>query len=64
MKEENALSFLLAERSQVAAAVPAKLVDDIYGIEERLQFDADRREAAPRIRKVVEAMLDAEDLQG
>lgn len=58
------LEILLRERASIAPSVPAKLVEDVYGIEERVQFDEQRTEAAGKIRTAVQAILDKESLEG
>ncbi len=58
------LEILLGERAKAAPSVPEDLVRDVLGIEERVQFDKDRREAVRKISTVVQARLDQESLGG
>lgn len=60
----SALDILKEERAKVASSVPADLVEAVYLIEERVQFDMERPEAATKIRKAVEAQLAKETLEG
>lgn len=43
-----------------APNVPAEVVETIFRIEERVQFDDDRREAAAQLRQTVSALLGRE----
>ncbi len=56
------LEILLGERAKAAPSVPEDLVRDVLGIEERVQFDKDRREALRKISTTVQAYLDQESL--
>ena len=58
------LEILLEGRPEAAPSVPEALVRDVLGIEERVQFDRDRREAVRKISTVVQARLDQESLEG
>lgn len=58
------LEILLGERPEAAPSVPEALVRDVLSIEERVQFDRDRREAVRKISTVVQARLDQESLEG
>ena len=58
------LEILLEERANTAPSVPEDLVRDILGIEERVQFDEDRRAAVRKISTAVQASLDKESLRG
>jgi hypothetical protein len=58
------LEILLEERVNVAPSVPEDLVRDILGIEERVQFDEDRRAAVGKIGTAVQVSLDKESLKG
>ena len=58
------LEILLEERSKTAPSVPEDLVRDVLGIEERVQFDEDRRDAVRKIGTVVQASLEKESLRG
>lgn len=60
---EKALRILREAQPEVAPSVPYKLVEDIYGIETRLQFDEDRREAASKIHAAIEVSLEREFLK-
>lgn len=63
-EERTALEILLSERMETASSVPEDLVRAVLGIEERMQFDEDRREAVQKIGKAVQASLDKESLRG
>jgi hypothetical protein len=58
------LEILLEERANAAPSVPEDLVRDILGIQERVQFDEDRRAAVRKISTAVQASLDKESLRG
>ena len=60
---DKALRILREAQPNVAAYVPYKLVEDIYSIETRLQFDEDRREAASKIHTAIEVTLEREFLE-
>ena len=60
----NALEILLDERAKGFLSVPVDLVEAIYGIEERVQFDEARRDAPSKIRQVLKMILDQEYLEG
>jgi len=59
-----ALEALLKRRNRIAGALPAVLVEGIYRIEERVQFDGQRPEAAARIRELVQAHVEKVSLEG
>lgn len=63
-EQRTTLQILLEERSRVAPSVPDSLVRDILSIEERVQFDEDRREAVRKIGAAVEASLGREETEG
>lgn len=63
-KENTALKILLSEKAETAPSVPEDLVRAVLGIEERVQFDADRREAVQKISQAVQASLNRESLGG
>lgn len=56
--------ILVEELEASKADIPADLLLKIHRIEERVQFDRDRREAAPQIRDLVQAMLDVQGTLG
>ncbi len=58
------LQILLEERARVAPTVPESLVRDILTIEQRVQFDDDRREAVRRIGDAVQASLGRQETEG
>ena len=58
MNKANALEILLSEREEVAPSVPEDLVRGVFGIEERVQFDEERKEAPQKINSIVQASLD------
>lgn len=60
----NALEILLDESIKIASTVPAKLIEAIYQIEERVQFDEDRQDAPRKIRQALKMVLDEESLEG
>ncbi len=62
--DDDALQILQTERPTVAPSVPLDLVEAVYRIEERVQFDDDRREAAQKIRNAVTAALEKESMKG
>ena len=68
MSESNdsvsALKILLALAPQAAPSVPAELIERIYKIEERVQFDEERKSAPGRVRDAVQTLLDSESLKG
>ena len=57
-KTTNTLDILLSERDDLAPSIPPDLVERIYKIEERVQFDEARVEAARRVREAVEIALE------
>ena len=63
-EERTVLKILLEERRTAAPSVPEDLVRDVLGIEERVQFDEDRRDAVRKMGTVVSAALDKESLKG
>lgn len=54
------LKILLKERPVKAPSAPADLVEAVFKIEERVQFDEKRNEAPGKIAAVVRALLDGE----
>lgn len=63
MNKANALQILLSERKEVASSVTEDLVRDVFGIEERVQFDEERKEAPQKINNIVQATLDKDFLE-
>ena len=60
----SVVDILEDERSNLAPSVPTALVEAIYRIEERVQFDAKREDAVLRIQEAVQAQLAKETLGG
>ncbi len=60
MNKVSVLEILLREREKLATSVSEQLVKDVFGIEERVQFDEERTEAPQKINKIVQAALDKE----
>ena len=60
----NALMILQVERQNGLQSIPAELVQTIYQIEERVQFDETRPEAPQKIRQALKMVLDKESLEG
>lgn len=56
----NAREALLIAREQAAPFVPAGLVNQVYQIEETVQFDKDRRVAKQAIQTLIQDVLDSE----
>jgi hypothetical protein len=59
----SALRILMELAPTAAPSVPKELVERIYTIEERVQFDEERKSAAGRVRDAVQTLLDAESLR-
>lgn len=60
----NALKTLLEERNKHWATISSELVETIYQIEERFQFDEERPEAPQKLRQALQLTLDKEALKG
>ena len=60
MNEGGALEIWLDEREVTAPSVPEEVVRAVFEVEERVQFDQERREAAQKISRVVQVALDKE----
>lgn len=60
----NALKILLEERDKHWMTISSELVETMYKIEERFQFDEARPEAPQKIRQALQLALDKEDLKG
>lgn len=60
VEESRALRMLLAQREAMAVPVAEDLVHDVFAVEDRVQFDDDRREAAAMIQRLVRARVDEE----
>jgi hypothetical protein len=56
----DGLRILLEERERNSIPVPKDLVETVYGIEERVQFDEKRSEAPAKIAASVRGLLDRE----
>jgi len=54
----RALVVLQEQRGALAPGLSADLVEKIYRIEERVQFDAGRPEAPSRIREIVQPFVE------
>ncbi len=63
MNKGSALDILLSEREAVAPTIPESLVRDVLSIEERVQFDEERKEAPQKINSIVQASLDREFME-
>jgi hypothetical protein len=62
-KRTDALSLLLRERPESAPSVSPNLVERIFQLEERVQFDGERGDTPKRIRDAVQAEVDKETLE-
>jgi hypothetical protein len=60
----NALQILLDEQKTKWPSIPPELVEDIYRIEERVQFDEERLDAPRKIKLALKSVLDKEYLYG
>jgi hypothetical protein len=60
----DALSILLEERGRSSLHVPKELIESVYRIEERVQFDQKRSESPGKIAAAVRNVLDKEDKGG
>jgi len=60
----DALTILLDEREQISVHVPKELIESVYKIEERVQFDQKRSEAPSKIAGAVRSVLDKEEKGG
>jgi hypothetical protein len=56
----DALKILLDERERSSVPVPKDLIEAVYRIEERVQFDEKRTEAIGKIAASVKSLLDKE----
>jgi hypothetical protein len=63
-ENRSALRVLLDEARKLGTALPLDLVTDIYKVEELVQFDDERRDAAARVRLLIQTALDRESLGG
>ena len=61
-EESKGLRMLLEEAERSGGSVSKDLIRDIYTIEERVQFDRDRREAPLRVQRLVKTAVEQEDL--
>ena len=64
MRETPDALKILLEEGEKWSFIPAKLIEQIYRIEHRVQFDEERHDAPSRIRQVIKATLDEERLKG
>lgn len=63
-EDSRTVEILLQELPQIAPGISPDLVRSIFHVEERLQFDNDRAEAAPQIKKLVQVHLEKDLAKG
>jgi hypothetical protein len=54
----QAKDALRSQRTKLDSDLPVDLIERVYAIEERVQFDGDRRDAAAKIREQVQTYVE------
>lgn len=63
-EQSNALRILKEERIQLGVNLPEDLLERVYRIEFKVQFDDTRKDVLYRLKDAINTVLDAEALRG
>ena len=62
--KKSPLEIMLEEWPKVAPKLPEELIKRIFKLEERVQYDGNRGDIASEIRKIVQATVEQQLMQG
>jgi hypothetical protein len=62
--KKSPLDLMLEEWTEVAPNLPEELIKRIFKLEERVQYDGNRGDILSEIRKIVQAMVEQQLMEG
>jgi len=62
--KKSPLDIMLEEWHRVAPSLPEELIKRIFKLEERVQYDGNRGDTVSEIRKIVQATVEQQLMQG